>query len=189
MLNHSIKNFELKIIDQNWLGNEPQQFDLCSHGHLLLVIAGQTILDGREESGLSESALALLRTLDHDHNSSSPVAEKLIFHGCGTELMRGCPIGVDWDVRHHQNLVSISKIRRWDWPDEARPTLFSDLEIDLEEADYRQAIVSFASQVKSFFVDQEKIFYDQNDHLAFEKFWMEFDQRLSVHLNLLQSSQ
>jgi len=178
-------SFNLKIIDQNWLGNEPQQFDLCSHGHLTLTIAGQTILDGREEFGLSESALALLRTLDHDHDNSSPVAEKLIFHGCGTELMRGCPIGVDWNVEHHQNRVFISNIKRWDWPDETRPTLFSNLAIDLNEADYRQAVVTFANQVKSFFIDQEKIFFDQNDHLEFEKFWMEFDQRLSIHLNLL----
>lgn len=184
----SPNNFIIKIIDQNWLGNEPEQFDLCSHGHLSLVIAGQSILDGREEYGLSESALALLRTLDHDHNASFPIAEKLIFHGCGTELMRGCPIGVDWDVQHHQNLITINNIRRWDWPEESRPTLFTALQIDLEEATYRQAIVSFASQIKAFFVDKEKIFYDQNDHLAFEKFWMEFDQRLSINLNLLQSS-
>ena len=181
MQKKSNTNFVLKIIEQNWLGNEPEQFDLCSHGHLLLEIAGQTILDGRVEFGLSESALALLRTLDHDHDTSSPVAEKIIFHGCGTELMHGCPIGVDWSVRHHKNMVSISNIKRWDWPDETRPTLFSIHNIDLDEADYRQAVVSFANQVKSFFIDQEKIFFDQNDHLAFEKFWMEFDQLLARH--------
>jgi hypothetical protein len=171
--------FELNLIEQNWLGEEPDQFDLCSHGRLVLKMAGVRILDEREEYGLSESALALLRTLERDHTPSATLAEKLIFHGCGMELMIGCPIGVDWNVRHKDQSVLIDNVRRWDFPDENRPTCFEGLTIAIPAETYRKPIVAFARQVKAFFAGQNKEFFDEKDRLAYENFWCEFDNLLA----------
>ncbi len=169
-------NFSLEILNQDWLGNEPEQFDLCSHGQLHLIFGNETILDGRETYGLSESALALLRTLARDHNADSPLAEKLIFHGCGTILMLGCPIGVDWDVQHTGNQVLLSNIRRWDWPDADRPTLFPGLQVTLSEDAYRKVVIAFAEQVRQFFSGKEKVFIDESDEVSYQKFWQEIDR-------------
>lgn len=171
------KNFTLEIINQDWLGNEPEQFDLCSYGQLVLTIGGEIILDGRETYGLSESALALLRTLTSDHNPDSPLAEKLIFHGCGTVLMQSCPIGVDWTVSHQGDQVSLGEIKRWDWPDENRPTCFPGLQVSLPQDVYRKVIMSFAKQVRQFFQGKEKTLIDEAERLAYQKFWQEFNQR------------
>ncbi len=173
--------FEIKIIDQSWLGNEPEQFDLCSHGKIHLIIGDQIILDGREIYGISESALALLRTLDHDHSPQNHLAEKLIFHGCGTVLMMGCVIGVDWTVRHVDQMVILSEINRWDWPDENRPTRFEGLEARLSKKQYVQMVLSFANQAKRFFEGKEKVFFNEEDQQAYEQFWVEFNTRLGFH--------
>ncbi len=170
-------NFSLEIFNQDWLGNEPEQFDLCSHGQLRLIIGDETILDGRETYGLSESALALLRTLERDHNPDSALAEKMIFHGCGTILMLGCPIGVDWSVRHTSGQVILSDVRRWDWPDEDRPTLFPGQQITLSEDSYRKVVIAFAEEVRQFFRGKEKVFIDETVELSYQKFWQEFDGR------------
>lgn len=169
-------NFSLEILNQDWLGNEPQQFDLCSHGQISLKIGGQGILDGRETYGLSESALALLRTLEKDHTPDFPVAEKLIFHGCGTTLMQGCPIGVDWAVKHDGDTVTLSNVKRWDTPDEKRPTLFPALQATISQAEYKSVVLAFARQVQQFFQGKDKVFIDEFDHNAYEEFWQEFDR-------------
>lgn len=61
------QNFIINIENQKWLFNE--QEDLCSHGEIYLNVDGtiitQTGMD--EEWGISESALALLRTLDKEY--------------------------------------------------------------------------------------------------------------------------
>ncbi len=173
-------DFSLKILTQDWLGNEPQQFDLCSHGQVSLIIGGQIVLDGRETYGLSESALALLRTLEMDHSQDHPVAEKLIFHGCGTILMQGCPIGVDWAVKHDGEMVWLSNVKRWDSPDAKRPTLFPALQVVLPQAYYRDVVMAFARQVQQFFRGKEKEFIDEQDRSAYLKFWLEFDSRCDV---------
>lgn len=171
--------FSVQILSQEWLGDEPQQFDLCSHGQIRLMIGGELILDGRASFGLSESALALLRTLERDHNAEQPLAEKLIFHGCGKVLMQGCPIGVDWEVLHQGDQVVLRKIRRWDWPDENRPTLFPQLEITVPHAEYRQAILAFANEVRQFFKGEEKVFFDDQDRQSYLLFWQEFDRLIA----------
>lgn len=78
--------FNFKIETQYWLSNEVE--DLCSHGEVHLEVDGTVITQaGRgEEWGISESALALLRTLDADYISHPECEEGLILHGCGTML-------------------------------------------------------------------------------------------------------
>jgi hypothetical protein len=176
-----MSSFEITLLEQDWLGTEPAQFDLCSHGRIRLIIGGQVILDGRENYGISESALALLRTLDHDHTPEQHLSDRLIFHGCGTVLMMGCPIGLDWSVLHHNGQVTIKNILRWDSPDEDRAQQFNGLEVRLTEAEYRQAIIEFAQQVIPFFEGQTKEFFDAQDRLSYEKFWAEFHTRVQAH--------
>jgi hypothetical protein len=174
--------FEIKIIEQGWLGNEPAQFDLCSHGKIYLTIADQVILDGSDNYGISESALALLRTLDHDHGPDNHLAEKMIFHGCGNVLMMGCVIGLDWTVRHVGQEVILSDIVRWDWPDESRPTRFEGLSVRMIKSDFVAAVLPFALAVKNFFEGADKVFFNDDDRQAYTQFWTEFDTRLNFHL-------
>jgi hypothetical protein len=170
--------FEINILNQHWLGTEPDQYDLCSHGQLALIIGGQVILDGREEYGLSETALALLRTLEQDHSPQNHVAEKLVFHGCGYVLMQGCAIGADWTVEHDGPHVILKDVVRWDTPDEHRATYFEGLTVSISQAQYRQVVYLFAQKVKDFFEGQEKEFFNKEEKLAYEQFWQEFNQLL-----------
>lgn len=64
--------FELNIINQYWM--EPAEYDLCSHGEIYLKVKDKISTEpGVNESwGISESALALLRTLD-ENIQSNPV--------------------------------------------------------------------------------------------------------------------
>lgn len=61
-----------------------------------------------EEWGISESALALLRTLDSDYVCFPKCEEGLILHGCGALLMSGCPISIHWSVQHKGDEVFLS---------------------------------------------------------------------------------
>ena len=173
--------FCIEIVEQTWLGTEPPEFDLCSHGRLWLEVDGQIILDGREIYGISESALALLRTLDHDHTPEQALAEKLIFHGCGMVLMMGCPIGVNWTVKHQHEMVQLSNFKRWDSPDEQHPQEFPDLEVTLSFKEYQRQVLAFAEHVRKFFKSETKQFFDMNDQLAYERFWSEFEMRYKLH--------
>lgn len=168
--------FNLQILDQGWLGTEPDEYDLCSHGRLLVQIGGQTIIDGRESYGLSETALAFLRTLISDHTPQNHLAEKLVFHGCGYVLMQGCPIGADWTVIHDGGDVLIKDIVRWDTPDEYRPTAFPELTVRVPFADYQKIVVEFAESVLTFFEGQEKQFFSDSERTAYETFWTEFNE-------------
>ncbi len=175
------KKFHIQILEQSWLGNEPPQFDLCSHGRLLLEVDGQVILDGREIYGISETALALLRTLDHDHTPRHSLAEKLIFHGCGTVLMMGCPVGVDWTVIHEDDQVQLSQFRRWDLPDEQHPQEFPGLAVTLSFKEYQDQVLALAAQVLEFFKGESKQFFDIQDQVAYERFWSEFEMLFKLH--------
>lgn len=173
--------FRIEIVEQTWLGNEPPQFDLCSHGRIWLEVNGEIILDGREIYGVSESALALLRTLDHDHTPQQPLADKMIFHGCGTILMMGCPIGVNWVATHLGDQVNLRNFKRWDSPDEQHPQEFPGLEIALPFTEYKRQVLAFAEQVRGFFKVEGKQFFDMQEQLAYERFWSEFEMRYKLH--------
>jgi hypothetical protein len=113
-------DFQIEILEQDWLRGGEAEDDLCSHGRIRLVIGGQVIATGElgpHEYGISESALALLRTLERDHSPKHPVAERLVFHGSGLILMMGCPIGIDWTVKHKRGRIHISDVVRYDTTD------------------------------------------------------------------------
>ena len=173
--------FEIEIIEQHWLeGCLPEQ-DLCSHGRIRLVIGGQVILSDDQNFSVSESALALSRTLDTDNSPGDPVAERLIFHGCGTILMLGCPIGVDWTVRHVPGFVVIDDITRYETTDPSEALAFRGSPVAVPDEEYSQQIIAFATKAKQLFEGVEKTFYSDFDREQYERFWREFDSLLARH--------
>jgi hypothetical protein len=127
--------------------------------------------------GISESALALLRTLGADHSPEHPVAERLLLHGCGAILMMGCPIGIEWDVRHAPGAVSLSNVRRIDGTD-GRPIRFPVAQAMVSAEEYRRAIVGFAAEAKSLFEGVPKRITDSFDRQQYETFWAEYNSLL-----------
>ena len=91
--------FTLTLIRQGWMAGCAPSEDLCSHGALRLVIGGVIIEDGAKEYGISASALALLRTVEEDHQLSARRAT-LVVCGCSRLMGTDCGIGIDWQVRH-----------------------------------------------------------------------------------------
>ena len=171
-------DFHIDILRQGWLGDEPNAaaVDLCSHGRMRIVIGGQVVTDGSEDYGVSETALALLRTLERDHSRGQPVAERLVFHGCGTMLMMGCPIGIDWSVQHLPGeRVRISEVRRFDTTNDAKAVTFPELTVDLHESEYRRAVTRFATEAKRLFAGVSKSIEDKWDRQQYDQFWQEYD--------------
>jgi hypothetical protein len=180
--------FEILITQQGWLGEndpdldyDPAAVDLCSHGGVRLTIGGQVIALGEDdyEYGISESALALLRTLESDHSPERRVAERLIFHGCGAILMMGCPVGIDWSVSHVDGQVRIDDVVRYDTVNETEAVRFPGVAAELSEDEYRLQVVAFAERAKEPF---EKIAKEPADDFGQQQhadFWEEFDARLS----------
>lgn len=175
--------FRIEILDQGWLDPapdyDPVRQDLCSHGEVRLVIGGETIADssGSPGYGISEAALALLRTLESDHSPQAPVAERLIPHGCGAILMMGCPIGIDWTVSHlPARRVRIQDVVRYDDTSGDGMTFPVDVEISADE--YRREVIAFAERAKEPFHGVAKEPFDALDRQAYEAFWREYDERL-----------
>src|SRR5688572_24933251 len=156
-------DFAIEILEQGWLRGSDAQHDLCSHGRLLLTIGGQSILDADAEYGVSETALALLRTLAQDHTSIDPVAERMVFHGCGAILMMGCPIGVDFSVRHLAGFVTIADVVRHDTTSGAPNAVFPELSVVLSIADYQRAVLDFARKARDPFNSVVKVLDDEFD--------------------------
>lgn len=174
--------FELEITRQGWIEPDLADRDLCSHGDVRVVIGGHVVASGEDgEYGISEAALALLRTVDRPHTADDPVAEHLIPHGCGTILMMGCPIGLDWDVRHSDGTVLLSNPTVY-------PTVAKSDAVEFEPvarvplAEYRDAVVAFASRAKKLFDDfGPKVTVDDWEREQHEEFWNEFKALLSRH--------
>jgi hypothetical protein len=170
--------FEIEILEQGWLGSEQTEHDLCSHGKLRLVIGGQAITSGAEDYGISESALALLRTLESNHNRAHPVADRLVFHGCGTLLLMGCPIGIDWNVTHTQEGVRLDNIIRYDTTNEEQGIKFNGLAARLAEEDYRRRVIEFALKARQLFQGSPRSYCNDFDRQQFEAFWTEYNALL-----------
>jgi hypothetical protein len=182
-----VSAFEILITRQGWLGAndpdlgyDPAPVDLCSHGGIRLTIGGRLIAVGEDddEYGICESALALLRTVESDHSPKRPVAERLIFHGCGNILMMGCPVGIDWSISHVDGQVRIADVVRYDTVDETEVVRFQGVTAELSEDEYRLRVVAFAEQAKALFDGITKEFADDLEQQQYEDFWEEFEARL-----------
>ena len=167
---------EIKILSQGWLGppdNWP--WDLCSHGALRATIGGVVVTRESPDYGISQSALALLRTLSRDHTPQQPVISSgyLLGHGCGFPLWP-CPnFGTDWSVNHRESGVQIGDIR-----DAGAPS-HPEISVTLPFDDYRREVVAFARTAREFYFSADaKRFSDDWDREAYEQFWTEFDALL-----------
>ena len=175
------EEFHIEIVSHGWLGSDESEHDLCSHGTIRLTIGGELISHDDTQYGVSEGALALLRTLDNDHAPSRRVAERLVPHGCGTVLMLTCPVGIDWSVTHNEGVVLIRDVARYDTTNEDQVTRFPELEVMLPADHYRREVVAFADEAKRLFDSSPRSFYDEFDREQHEVFWREFSSLLQRH--------
>lgn len=181
-MGHS-NEFVVSIKNQKWMG-EHDEMDLCSHGEIYLNVNG-TIITGSgidEEWGISESALALLRTVDHDYRCAPEDEEGLILHGCGAVLMMGCPISIHWSVKHSGDQVTFSDFVKIITTDPTTGSVhYPDLHVTLEAIAYKRQIVQFAQAAKTFFTAAKEKQVEQEDQPMYEQFWDEYDRLLEKH--------
>lgn len=170
--------FLIKIENQRWLTNKEE--DLCSHGEIYLNINGIVITQSgiNEEWGISESALALLRTLDRDYICDLDNGEGLILHGCGAILMMGCPISIHWTVKHIDNQVILSNfVKVATTNPKTGSVYYTGCEIRLDSNEYKNQVLSYAIQAKDLFDNSsEKQITDEFDKKMYEDFWEEYNQ-------------
>lgn len=178
--------FIIKIDNQRWLYNDEE--DLCSHGSIYLNV-NKTIItqsDIDEEWGISESALALLKTIDKDYICDPYNNEEgLILHGCGAILMMGCPISIHWNVKHIDDLVILSDFVKITTTNPKSGSVhYAGLKVKLSRNEYKKQIVQFALQAKKFFDNskEKRITYDFDKEM-YEEFWNEYKQLLKNHLH------
>lgn len=177
------RGFLIHIFRQNWLDGNSLH-DLCSHGEIELWIGSQQITsdeqigEERLNYGISETALGLLRTLRYRHTGKHRVAERLILHGCGSILMMGCDIGIDWTVRHRNQIVCISDVVRYDSNDASKGVRFPDLKIEIAWIHYAKQVLAFAKEAKTFFEDISKNKSAETIKGEYDAFWSEFDYLL-----------
>ena len=171
--------FRIDLLEQGWLDGCEATSDPCSHGRLRIVIGGTAVTDGEHDVGISESALALLRTLNEDRCSATE-QERLILHGCGLILMMGCPIGIEWDVEHNDEVVRIRNVIVCDGTG-AEHERDLHLAVDVPATEYRDQVVALAESVKRFFAaSPDKAFEDSFDRQQYADFWREFEARLAA---------
>lgn len=146
---------------------------------------------GTEDYGISESALAMLRTLESDHSQEKPATDnwpsgsRLVFHGCGTILMMGCPIGMDWKVEHLSgDRVRLSDVRRFDTTSDTDVVTFPGLAVDIEKHEYREVVTHFAQEARQLFNGVTKRIPEDQDRQQYERFWTEYDALLAKHASL-----
>ena len=109
---------------------------------------------------------------------------RLVFHGCGLMLMSGCPIGINWEVRHLAGRrVRISDVCRFDTTSEAEVVAFPGLDIEISESEYRDVVVQFARQAKELFVGISKSMDCDWVQQQYEQFWQEYDSLLEKYGN------
>ncbi|MFB7141268.1 hypothetical protein ACFCYN_16585 [Gottfriedia sp. NPDC056225] len=177
------EHFEIKVSKQNWVCS--QEEDLCSHGEIYLNVNGTIITQPglEEEWGISESALALLRTLNKDYICDPNNEEGLILHGCGTILMNSCPISIHWTVQHLGDQVLLSNFVKVITTNPLTGSIYyRGLQVTISSKEYKELIVSFAIQAKKLFEDsQEKRIDDDFDKEMYKRFWDEFNELLKVH--------
>ena len=179
----SNRNFAIEIIEQHWLESTEQEgisYDLCSHGSIRLMIGNQPIAPEDNDYGISESALAMLRSVYADHTPEKPLAERMVFHGCGAMLMMGCPIGLDWSVRHEGDTVRIGDVVRYDTTYESKAVRFPELSVLLSTSEYKRQVAQFATGAKEFFAGSTKKFDEDWEKQKYDAFWVEFDQLLNA---------
>lgn len=179
------EKFIIKIENQGWL-YENEEEDLCSHGEIYLNVNGNIITESGidEDWGISESALALLRTIDKDYVCNPANEEGLILHGCGSILMMGCPISIHWTVKHMGDQVLLSDfVKITTTNTESGSVYYPGIQVSLNQNDYRKQVVQFAIQAKKLFdTSKEKHLTDDFDRETYKDFCSEYNRLLENNL-------
>ena len=146
--------------------------DLCVHGIPVLEIGGITLTDGTEWC-ISASAFRFLQTLSENHFAG---AEEQMFPCCGHFLIpsedlqavviSGCPNGIDFDVIHEDGNVLLRT---------------DDTCHTVPYAEYREAVLAYATQVEEFFRENPPREFDgefeKNGFTAFCNQWYAMKER------------
>ena len=131
-----------------------------------------------EEWGISESALALLRTLKQDYFADPDQLEGLILHGCGCILMMGCPTAIHWSVKHTETDVILSDFVKVSTISDSG-IVYPNLKVQIDKNKYKDQVIAFALTARDFFENSpKKIFDDKYDQEMYKAFWSEFNELL-----------
>jgi hypothetical protein len=170
-------NFELKLLSQNWADNDlGNRNDLCSHGALYLRIGDNEVAnEGDGDWTVSTSALIMLRSAISDYatDESAPM-----IHHCGLLMMMGCPISISWTVRHNENEVTVSELRK-------QPTVNSEdvisyltgnETVSIKKATYVRQVLRFSNLVGDFLIGSPtRVIDDEYDRTEYSDFLDEFN--------------
>lgn len=175
------KLFEVKILNQKWLDFEDaDRLDLCSHGSVFLKVNDIEMLSDQDgDWGVSETALSLLRSANFDYPEKGK-DNTVIFHGCGTILMMGCPIRITWNTKHKEGHVFLDDFKKFPTTNEKNVVMYPKISVKLRESEYASIIYDFASQAKSLFEGTKKVIEDGFDRTTYENFWNEFNELLEM---------
>lgn len=171
-----IDNFELKIIEQYWIDKKPENVsDICSHGEIFLKINNIIISDKEDgEWSISTFGLNLLRTIEKDHSISENYP--MVDH-CGGIQMMGCPISINWNLKHQKNKVIMTEITKHPSTDYEDVIDYKGLKLKLNLSDYIKISVKFAYEVKLFFENNKAREIKNNyEKEEFNNFWNEFNE-------------
>jgi hypothetical protein len=105
--------------------------------------------------------------------------ERLIPHGCGTFLMWGCPIGIDWTVEHVDGRVRVSEVFRCDDVGTTAVQEYPGVAVEVPLQEYRNEIVAFARRAKEPFEGIEKSISDDFGREMYVESWAEYDRLLA----------
>lgn len=149
------------------------------------MIAGIIMTSNEDEYGISQSALALLRTLVQDHTPADPVSGGyLLSHGCGYPIHFGCPnFGTDWVVRHEGDTVVLSHATHYAAVHVGRADRLHETQFDVRARfpidHYRRQVVAFAEEARDLCLasgPRQLEAWEQEFH---QQFWAESDELLA----------
>jgi hypothetical protein len=169
--------FDIEILDLNWIKHVDDPTDLCAHGSVYVRIADKIIASEKDGDGwtLSAAAINLMRTLERNYKPADFAGQ--LIPCCGFFLVAndegdyvdicGCPSGFDWSIQHEGNLV--------------RHIADTGEQALIDKAKYQRMVLRFADKVQQFYKDSKPktLPADEFDRRGYEAFWAEWRGRRS----------
>jgi hypothetical protein len=168
-----MQEFEIQILNMHWIGKDKPDdgTDLCLHGQVLVRIKDEILSNADSGSWtISATGLYLLRTLTDDYQPDD-FSSQLLPH-CGFSIYAngnapvdiiGCPIGVDWTIKH----TSDGQVKHISEKGSVA---------QIAEKEYRSFVFRFADRVESYY-ESARLRQMPNDEIAREgylAFWREW---------------
>ena len=179
----SSKRFKIKLKKVHWLENygPEDNLDLCAHGKVCVTIGDETVADNSSDSNdwwsLTAISLHLLRTLELNHTSETPVGDCLV-------------PGERHQIDHHKNdpIVHIETVypmvkgENW-WvihqDTQVRLITESNSETIIPFEIYKSEILRFVDKVQGFYESSKPKTLPENeyDKKGYLKLWKEWKLR------------